>query len=61
MKDLIQQIVDGINSNDNPRNGSDRPIVVKVMIGDKSWDAFTYESYERGKTIVGKKPIVRGV
>ena len=61
MKDLIQQIVDGINSNDNPGNGSDRPIVVKVMIGDKSWDAFTYESYERGKTIVGKKPIVRGV
>ena len=34
--------------------------VVKVYIGDKEWDAFTYESAQRGQRIVGRKPVREG-
>lgn len=35
-------------------------IVVKVYIGEKEWDAFTYESAQRGQRIVGRKPVREG-
>lgn len=34
--------------------------IVKVFIGDKEWDAFTYKSAERGKKLVGAQPIKEG-
>lgn len=34
--------------------------VVKVYIGEREWDAFTYESAQRGEKIVGRKPIREG-
>ena len=36
---------------------SDRPIEVKVVIGDKEWDAFTYKSAQRGAKRVGATPL----
>ena len=39
------------------RRGSSEPVEVRVFIGDKEWDAFTYESAERGKELVGATPI----
>lgn len=35
----------------NSRNSE--PVEVRVFIGDKEWDAFTYESVERGRDLVG--------
>lgn len=36
---------------------SDRPVEVKVIIGDKEWDAFTYKSAQRGASRVGATPL----
>lgn len=52
MNDLIQKIADATNN-----KGGDKPVEVRVYIGDKEWDAFTYKSAERGKKIVGNQPI----
>lgn len=38
---------------------SERPVEVRVQIGDSEWDAFTYRSAKRGESIVGK-PILGG-
>ena len=38
------------------QNGSGETIV-KVYIGGKEWDAFTYKSSKRGEKIVGKQPV----
>lgn len=40
---------------------SDRPVVVKVQIGDSEWDAFTYKSAQRGAQRVGATPLGGGI
>ena len=40
---------------------SDRPVVVKVQIGDSDWDAFTYKSAQRGAQRVGATPLGGGI
>jgi hypothetical protein len=57
MNDLINKIVEAIDK-DNPSNP--QPVEVKVYMGDKEYDAFTYKASERGKRIVGKQPIKIG-
>lgn len=51
MEELINRIADRIS-------GSEQ--VVKVYIGDREWDAFTYESSQRGKSLIGAQPIKEG-
>lgn len=51
MYDFIDKIADRV---------SGREQVVKVYIGDREWDAFTYESSQRGKNLVGAQPIREG-
>ena len=36
---------------------SDRPVNVKVQIGEEDWDAFTYKSTQRGSYSVGVTPL----
>lgn len=52
MMDFINKIADATKGN----NGGGET-VVKVYIGDKEWDAFTYKSAERGKKLVGAQPV----
>lgn len=52
MQDLIQKIADAVDRDDDPK-----PVEVRVFIGDREWDAFTYESSQRGKKLVGAQPI----
>ena len=56
MNDFIDKIVEAINKDDP----SPQPVEVKVYIGDKEYDAYTYKASERGKKIVGKQPIKIG-
>lgn len=56
MNDLINKIVEAINKDDP----SPQPVEVKVYIGDKEYDAYTYKAAERGKKIVGKQPVKIG-
>ena len=57
MHDLIAKIADAVNKDDdNPT----QPVEVKVYIGDKEYDAYTYKASERGKKIVGKQPVKIG-
>lgn len=59
MRELVQQIADKLDK--DPRTpSSSGPIQVKVYIGDREWDAFTYESARRGEKLVGTQPIVIG-
>lgn len=58
MQDLIEKIADAVDK-DKPSGGGG-PTEVRVFIGGKEYDAFTYKSSERGKTVVGKQPIKRG-
>lgn len=57
MNDLINKIVEEIDKDDNP---NPQPVEVKVYIGDKEYDAYTYKASERGKKIVGKQPVKIG-
>ena len=52
MLDFIDKIADRVSG------GSET--VVKVYIGDREWDAFTYESAQRGQKLVGAQPIREG-
>ena len=52
MLDLIDKIANKVNQGGET--------VVKVYIGDREWDAFTYESAQRGQKLVGAQPIVIG-
>lgn len=52
MLDLIDKIADKVNQGGET--------VVKVYIGDREWDAFTYESAQRGQKLVGAQPIREG-
>lgn len=55
MQDLIQKIADAV---DNKPNNA--PVDVRVFIGDKEWDTFTYESAKRGEKTVGEQPVEIG-
>lgn len=57
MNDFIDRIVDTLNNNPGPGTS---PVEVRVFIGDKEFDAYTYKASERGKKIVGKQPIKIG-
>jgi SLT domain-containing protein len=52
MLDFIDKIADKV--------GGGGETVVKVYIGDREWDAFTYESAQRGQRLVGAQPIKEG-
>ena len=52
MLDFINKIADKVSNNGET--------VVKVYIGDREWDAFTYESAQRGKQLVGAQPVTIG-
>lgn len=56
MQDLIQKIVDAVDKDD----GGGKPVDVHVYIGDREWDAFTYESAQRGEKLVGAQPVKIG-
>lgn len=56
MQDLIQKIADAVDKD----GGSNGPVDVRVYIGDREWDAFTYESSKRGEKLVGAQPIKIG-
>ena len=56
MRELVSAIVDAVNRKP-PENPSSTPIQLRVYIGDREWDAFTYESAQRGKDLVGAQPI----
>ena len=50
--DSVDKIADKVNSTGET--------IVKVYIGDREWDAFTYESAQRGSKLVGAQPIREG-
>ena len=52
MLEFIDKIADKV--------GNSGETVVKVYIGDREWDAFTYESAQRGQKLVGAQPIKEG-
>lgn len=52
MLDFIDKIADRVSGGGET--------VVKVYIGDREWDAFTYESAQRGQKLVGAQPIKEG-
>jgi hypothetical protein len=57
MQDLINKIAEAVDKN----NDTDpKPVEVRVFVGDKEFDAFTYKASERGKKLVGKQPIKTG-
>lgn len=58
MQDLIDKIAEAVDKDKPDNNGG--PTEVHVYIGGKEYDAFTYKSSERGKTVVGKQPIKIG-
>ena len=52
MQELLEQFASIVTN-----RGFVEPVEVRVFIGDKEWDAFTYESAERGKELVGATPV----
>ena len=59
MADMVQQIADAVN-NPSRIDSNNTPIEVRVFIGGNEWDAFTYESSQRGSRLVGAQPIKEG-
>lgn len=57
MADLVNKIADAVDRKDPDSGG---PTEVRVFIGDKEWDAFTYKSAKRGEKLVGAQPIKEG-
>lgn len=53
MQNLVQRIADAVDKKDTPSS----PVEVRVYIGDKEWDAFTYKSAQRGSKLVGSQPV----
>lgn len=51
MEEFINRIVEKVSGSET---------MVKVYIGDREWDAFTYESAQRGQRLVGAQPIKEG-
>lgn len=61
MQDLVQKIADEVSKERTPSNvNSDNPVEVRVFIGDREWDAFTYQSARRGEKLVGAQPVTIG-
>lgn len=58
--DNSPQMLDFIDKIAEKVSGSGGETVVKVYIGDREWDAFTYESAQRGQKLVGAQPIREG-
>ena len=59
MEQLVQRIADAVDRDDRSSNGSGSPPVeVRVYIGGKEYDAFTYKAAKRGERIVGAQPIM---
>ncbi len=58
MQDLIDKIADAVDKDKPDGNGGTTE--VHVYIGGKEYDAFTYKSSQRGKTVVGKQPVKIG-
>lgn len=56
MQDLVRKIADAVDKDDD----GGKPVEVRVYIGDREWDAFTYESAQRGEKLVGAQPIKIG-
>lgn len=52
MIDLIDKIADKVSNTGET--------IVKVIIGEREWDTFTYESAQRGRNLVGSQPIREG-
>lgn len=59
MEQLVQRIADAVDRDDRSGNGSgSSPVEVRVYIGGKEYDAFTYKAAKRGEKIVGAQPIM---
>ena len=59
MEQLVQRIADAVDRDDRSGNGSgSSPVEVRVYIGGKEYDAFTYKAAKRGERIVGAQPIM---
>ena len=58
--DNSPQMLDFIDKIAEKVSGGGGETVVKVYIGDREWDAFTYESAQRGQKLVGAQPIKEG-
>ena len=56
MHEFAQEVASTVMRN----TASSEPVEVRVFIGDREWDAFTYKSAERGKRLVGAQPIKEG-
>ena len=48
------------SNNPGATNTDSTPMEVRVFIGDREYDAYTYKASERGRKIVGKQPIKIG-
>lgn len=61
MREFAQEVSNAVTSAISPginvQGQSSTEVVVKVQIGEKDWDAFVYESSERGKREVGASPV----
>lgn len=55
VEELIDRIADKLDKPDDPQ-----PVEVRVFIGDREWDTFTYESAQRGEKKAGAKPVKTG-
>ena len=59
MEQLVQRIADAVDRDDKSGNGSgSSPVEVRVYIGGREYDAFTYKAAKRGERIVGAQPIM---
>lgn len=52
MQEMLNKFAE-VSSN----SSKNEPIEVRVYIGDKEWDSFTYQSAQRGSKLVGASPI----
>lgn len=57
MNRLVETIADAVHSPLNGNGGSTQPVEVHVYIGDREWDAFTYQSAKRGEKLTGASPV----
>ena len=61
MEQLVQRIADAVDRDDKSGDGSgSTPVDVRVYIGGREYDAFTYKAAKRGEKIVGAQLIKEG-
>ena len=59
MEQLVKRIADAVDRDGKSGSGSgSSPVEVRVYIGGKEYDAFTYKAAKRGERIVGAQPIM---